>query len=216
MASRLTIGVATTLALAATGAAVAQPKAQHGADPALARAQSIIDGAGAKGLFTAGATAAGSYAQHVKSGMVCRFEPTSTANQIKIFDSGATRGDDVGCGAKVRGITSTLFAVRSKSDADVPKTETQTLADFKRQFPDAVEYKGAVSGVTDKGRPIMAIARMSSPSKGQFMRAVAFRMGGWVYSQTIIAPAASAVQADDYAETQLTILIKDIRAGRAL
>jgi hypothetical protein len=178
------------------------------------QATALIKTAEATAVFVAGASPSGPLVQHVKSNLVCRFEPNSPANQVKVFDSGANRGDDVGCGTQVRGITATIFAVRGKSDSDVPKSETQTLADFKRQFPDAIDYKGAVAAVTDKTRPSMAIARMASPRQQKFMKAVTFKIGPWVFSQTIIAPLQSAAEADAYSEAQLTLMIKDIRLGR--
>jgi hypothetical protein len=200
--------------LALAGSVAAQPQASS--DPMLARAQAIIAGGGAQGLFTPGASASGPNARHVKSGMICHFEPGSTANQIKVFDSGATRGDDVGCGTQAQGVTSTIFATRAKADSDVVKMETQTLSDIKQRYPDAVDYKGATAPVTDKTRPSMAVARMVSPGGGRYMRAVTFKMGNWIYSQTIVAASGSALKADEYGEIQLSTLLRELRAGRPL
>lgn len=178
-----------------------------------AQATAMIKSAEATPLFVAGASPSGPLVQHVKSNLVCRFEPGSPDNKVKVFDSGPNRGDDVGCATQARGIVTTVFAVRGKHSGDFVKAETQTLADFKRRFPDATAYKGPAP-TADKSRPPIAMARLVSPGQQKFLRAASFWVEGWVFSQTVVAPAQSAAEADAYADAQLDLMIKDIRLGR--
>jgi hypothetical protein len=209
--TRARLAGALVAAAAFAGSVGAQPKAPS--DPMVAQAEAIIVRAAAQGLFVPIASAAGPSVRHLKSGMICHFDASAGVNQIQIFDAGSSRGDDVGCGSQARGVTSTIFATRAANDADMVRQETQSLADIKRNFPDATEYKGPVATTVDKTRPPVAMARLVSPRAGRYMRVITFKLGNWVYGQTIIAPAASALQADEFGETQLSLLIKEVRAG---
>jgi len=202
----------------AAGGAQSQTPKGPAADTGSYRAQAsaLIKSAEAGALFVAGASKGGPLAQHVKSSMVCHFEPASPANRIQVFDEG--RGDDVGCATQLHDIKVTVFATRAGKADSLGREQAEANAGVRRQWPEVVPYKGEIVVANDKDRPPMMINRfiVSDGRTRQFVRTAAVRVGDWVYTQKAIAPEASAKAAEFYAEASLTFLYREARLGRPL
>jgi hypothetical protein len=216
-----TMASAITLCLCVAGAAQSQPLKKItplDAGEMRAQASALIKKGEAGSLFVAGASPGGPIAQHVKSNMICHFEPNSPANEIKVFDSGAARGDDVGCATQLNDIKVTVFANRAKGSDALAREQAEANAGVKRQWPSAAPYKGQVVVANDKDRPPLLISRfVVSDGKTQlFVRTAAVRVGDWVFTQKAVAPESSAKAAEYYAEASLTFLYREARAGRPL
>jgi hypothetical protein len=207
--------------LAVAGGAQSQPlKKTAPIDTGAYRAQAttLIKSAEATSLFVAGASPGGPLAQHVKSNMVCHFEPGSPANRIEVFDSGPSRGDDVGCATQLRDIKVTVFANRAPQADALARLQAEANAGVKRQWPSALPYKGEIVVANDKDRPQVLISRFIV-GEGQtrlYVRTAAVRVGDWVFTQKAVAPEASAKAAEFYAEASLTFLYREAKVGRPL
>jgi hypothetical protein len=207
------------LSLAAAGGAQSQaPKKALDQNEMRAQATALVKGADAGSLFVAGATKGGPIAQHIKSSMVCHFEPGSPANQIKVFDKGANRGDDVGCATQLNDIKVTVFANRATRNETAASLQSEANAGVKRQYPNVAPYKGEVVVTDDKDRPAMLINRfvVSDGKARLYVRTAALRLGDWIFTQSTVAPESSARNAEFYAEASITFLYREVRAGRAL
>jgi hypothetical protein len=216
---RLTLAIVTGLLF--TGGAYAQPlKKVAPVDTAAFRTQAtaLIKKAEAGDLFVPAASQGGPLAQHMKSNMVCHFEPGSPVNAIQIFDKGPSRGDDVGCATQLNDIKVTVFANRAGANETAASLQSEANAGVKRQWPNVVPYTGPTVTANDKDRPLTLVNRfvVSDGKVRLYVRTAALRLGDWIFTQKTVAPEASAKNADFYAEASLTFLYREVRAGRPL
>lgn len=201
--------------LAQAAPSTAPPNAAAQAAPA--DAGRLIRQAGAEGVFEVESNDPPLKVRHLKSGMVCSFEPTAPANSLKVFDSGPARGDDVGCNTQFKAITASLFANRASAVGGLEGAARAAVSALKTRWPDATAYSGKSAEMKDQARPPVQVARFVIVSDGRrmFTRAAAMRVGDWVVTQRITAPEDVALAADIYSEAMLTTLAHEMAENQA-
>jgi hypothetical protein len=216
---------AAALAAALAGAAHAQaPAAQTGAaEPPMAEAKTeaarLIAEAKAADLFEDASTGTVPGARHLRSGLVCSFEPGAEANAIAVLDEGvAARGDDVACTTQVLGVTTTLYATRYSRPVSVREAVDDAIRGIAAQFPGAREYAGRTANAdVDPRTPGAATrerARVEVMIEGQpaLAKVDVAEVNGWIIKLRATGPLEPPLATDLFAEIAFAAVLDQMGA----
>ncbi len=203
-------------------AAQAPPRAPA---PATAEARGeaarLITEARAGDLFEDASTGTVPGARHLRSGLVCSFEPGSAANSIFVLDEGAApRGDDVACTTQVLGVTTTLYATRYARPVTVREAVDDAIRGIAAQFPGAREYAGKTANAdVDPRTPGAATrerARVEVTIEGQpaLAKVDVAEVNGWIVKLRATGPLEPAMATDLFAEVAFAAVLDGMGAPR--
>lgn len=124
---------------------------------ARAQADQIIAAADARAHFTNVTRDRAPAVRHNASGMVCRFEPGSTRNSIRVYGVRAnapTPGDDVSCGTNAGGGGFTIYATRYKPMPSEAEDMREAVRQMQATYGELKPYEGTIGLARDEGVPI--------------------------------------------------------------
>jgi len=201
-------------AVALAGGAAAQPAAavERATDAARAEAARLIAEARAGDLFEDASTGSVPGARHLRSGLVCSFEPGEQANRIFVLEeSVAPRGDDVACATQVLGVTTLLYATRYPKPVSVREAVDDAIRGVAAQFPGAREYGGRTAKV-DPSAPAAANrerARVEVTIEGQpaLAKIDVAEVNGWIIKLRATGPLEPPLATDLFAEVAFAAVL---------
>ncbi len=226
---RAAAGAALLVALIATGPAAAQlataaPKTPGTpAQTAAARSEAdrVITAADAGDLFANATDGIVPRMRHLKSGLVCGFDPGDAGAAIKVYDSaGMPRGDDISCGHHLRDITLTLFVTRYPQPMTAHQVLQESVNAMHQRFTDMAFWTGDAASVKPQGKPgppavepetVRIAAKLNGAAV--FTRSSAAACRGWIIAQRVTVPVETALAADLAAELELNAAIEDVCGG---
>jgi hypothetical protein len=204
-----TIAVAAVWALAAGGAWAAEPPTPE----ASAEARALIARAGAEDLFSDATDGTVPGVRHLRSGMVCTFEPGDPQNGITIFPNGV-RGDDVSCSTDLKEIHVTLYATRYPADQTIDALMTGAVASIRQVWRDVEPYSGRTVTMTAKAPGFDRVTqRFQAVRDGRkvFTKVTLAKAGDWTIMLRVTAPIELAVTADLYGEVKMIATLDGLR-----
>lgn len=127
--------------------------------------------------------------KHPASGMICRFDPAASLNNVRIYPQRPgvpDRGDDVGCGTTT-GMAFTIYATRYRPAGSESTAMTQAISEIEGIWGDVQRLDiAAPSGTTDRS---FAAFRGRHPN-GQTLSTVILvrQVGPWTFKMRASGP----------------------------
>lgn len=166
-------------------------------------AEAEIAKAGAADLFENVSDSEHAMIRHLASGMVCRAADDGVM-PIMIYE-GSPRGDDVSCGSRFQGITTTTYATRYGDGMSAQEALEASVAAIYERFQDVTAYRGDAVSTSGDGLPATLTARFEARIDGKrvFTRTSAVAVGEWIIAQRVTGPVENASLADLVGEMNL-------------
>jgi len=124
---------------------------------ARAQADQIIAAGNAQAHFTNVTRDRAPAVRHDASGMVCRFEPGSTRNSIRIYgvrQNMPVQGDDVSCGTTVGDGGFTIYATRYKPLPSEAEDMREAVRQMQATYGEIKPYEGTIGLAQNDAVPV--------------------------------------------------------------
>ncbi len=177
-------------ALVLLGLATAPLGARAQAPAPVSLAESLIESAGAAGVFAALPDRPASV-RHLGSGLTCHFPPDGAGGRLALI-AGLPRGDDVACEFTGGGHNIRLYATRLPRRASLEQLIGAVEEAVRRGSPTAAPYAATLDIAVGAGLPAWRSTQFLVPGENgarDYLRVSVAQVGAWTLKMRYRAPA---------------------------